>query len=124
MKFLYLAKNNIEAEIIKDKLMQLNINSYILGSNLHMAIGELPLESLHVKIFVDDNDYDIAYKFIIEYKNSFNFDDKGLWICPKCNEKSPNSINICWKCGFDHHFKKDNSSSKIFMEKVKIYRKV
>ena len=62
MKFLYLAKNNIEAEIIKDKLLQLNIKSFFIGSNLHMAIGELPLDALYVKIFVDEDEYQDANK--------------------------------------------------------------
>ena len=57
MKFLYLAQNSIEAEIIKHKLLQLNISCYFFGSNLHMAIGELPLESLYVKIFVKEEKY-------------------------------------------------------------------
>ena len=101
MKFLYLAKNNIEAEIIKDKLLQLEIDSYFLGSNLHMAIGELPLEALYVKIFVKESNYQEANQFIEEYKVSYNIDKEGIFLCGNCNEESPKSINICWNCGFE-----------------------
>jgi hypothetical protein len=101
MKFLYLAKNNIEAEIIKDKLLQLNIESFFIGSNLHMAIGELPLDALYIKIFVDEDEYQDANKFIEEYIQSFKIDSEEFWLCKKCNEESPKSINLCWKCGCD-----------------------
>lgn len=99
MKLLYLAKNNIEAAIIKDKLLQLGMGSYFLGSNLHMAIGELPLEALYVKIFVKERNYCKAKKFIEEYKKSYNNENEEIFLCSNCNEESPKSINICWNCG-------------------------
>ena len=98
MKLLYLAKNGIEAEIIKDKLLQLGIESYFIGSNLHMAIGELPLEALYVKIFVDEDKFVAANNFIEEYKKLNIIDDNNFWQCENCNEKSPESIKECWSC--------------------------
>ena len=99
MKLLYLAKNGIEAAIIKDKLLQLGIESYFIGSNLHMAIGELPLEALYVKIFVDEDKFVAANNFIEEYKKLNIIDDNNFWHCENCNEKSPESIKECWSCG-------------------------
>ncbi len=99
MKLLYLAKNGIEAAIIKDKLLQLGIESYFIGSNLHMAIGELPLEALYVKIFVDEDKFVAANNFIEEYKKLNIIDDNNFWQCENCNEKSPESIEECWSCG-------------------------
>ena len=68
MKFLYLAESNIEAQLIKHKLQQQNIKSYISGGNLHIAIGELPTSELYVKMYVDNNDYEDALVFIKDYK--------------------------------------------------------
>ena len=100
MKLLYLAKNNIEAEIIKDKLLQLNINSFFLDSNLHMAVGELPLEALYVKIFVEEKEYKDAKKFIEQYKIVLSKSEQDeLWCCANCDAESPKSINVCWQCG-------------------------
>ena len=101
MKFLYLAKDTIEAEIIKDKLQQKNIPSYILGNNLHIAIGELPLHNMYVKIFVSELYFDSALKFINEYKTIINKKNSGNWQCPTCGEVSPNTILVCWNCGFE-----------------------
>tara|TARA_B100001250_G_C19523064_1_gene666845 strand:- start:177 stop:488 length:312 start_codon:yes stop_codon:yes gene_type:complete len=98
MKLLYLAKNSIESEIIKHKLNQLNIKSYFIGSNLHMAIGELPLEALYVKIFVDDDQYYKAHDFIRDYKESIDIDINEYWVCTGCEEESPASLDLCWKC--------------------------
>tara|TARA_Y100001968_G_C19366427_1_gene722761 strand:- start:539 stop:850 length:312 start_codon:yes stop_codon:yes gene_type:complete len=100
MKFLYLAQNNIEAEIIKHKLLQLNISCIFSGSNLHMAIGELPLESLYVKIFVEEQKYNEAKQFIDDYKIEQEVDINEYLFCEKCNEEFPKSIDACWKCGF------------------------
>ena len=72
MKLLYLAKNGIEAAIIKDKLLQLGIESYFIGSNLHMAIGELPLEALYVKIFVDEDKFVAANNLVGRKKTRFS----------------------------------------------------
>ena len=70
MKFLYLAESNIEAQLIKHKLQQQNIKSYISGGNLHIAIGELPTSELYVKMYVDNNDYEDALVFIKDYKKN------------------------------------------------------
>ena len=101
MKFLYLAESNIEAQLIKHKLQQQNIKSYISGGNLHIAIGELPTSELYVKMYVDNNDYEDALVFIKDYKKKIEEQLNTKWSCSECNEASPYSISTCWNCGFD-----------------------
>jgi len=101
MKFLYLAESNIEAQLIKHKLEQQNIKSYISGGNLHIAIGELPTIELYVKMYVDNNDYEDALVFIKDYKKKIEEQLNTNWSCSECNETSPYSISTCWNCGFE-----------------------
>ena len=52
MKLLYLAKDEIEANLIKLQLSEFHINTSLRGINLHMGIGELPVDANFIKIFV------------------------------------------------------------------------
>ena len=99
MKLLYLAQNNIEANIIKIQLSELNINAFLSGSNLELGVGELPVDVKFTKVFVCESDFTSANSFIQEYKQKLEEDNFGNWSCSECDEDTPISISVCWNCG-------------------------
>ena len=66
MKLLYIARDYIEADIIKDQLSDHNIECYLKGSNLQTIIGEVPIDSMFIKIFINEDDHVKADAFIKE----------------------------------------------------------
>ena len=101
IKQLYLAKNYIEANIIKSILSDINIDSYLFGNNLQIGIGGLPIDSTFTKIFVSKKNYVSAKKFIKEYKKNLLKQDLGMKVCKNCQEISPITLTACWHCGQD-----------------------
>ena len=97
-KLLYLAQNTIEGNIIKAELNERNISCYLAGSNLQIAIGELPVDAMYSKVYVNEADFEVAKEYIEEYKANLEIDKSGTWTCGSCKEKSPNYITSCWKC--------------------------
>ena len=60
-KLLYLAQNTIESNIIKAELNERNISCYLAGSNLQIAIGELPVDAMYSKVYVNEADFAMGY---------------------------------------------------------------
>jgi Putative prokaryotic signal transducing protein len=69
MKTVYEAANSVEAHMLQDLLKQENITSYLQGTFLTGAIGELPAAGL-VRLEVEDKDYDAARTLIVEWERS------------------------------------------------------
>ena len=97
-KLLYLAQNTIEGNIIKAELNERNISCYLGGSNLQIAIGELPVDTMYSKVYVYEADFDVAKEYIEEYKANLEIEKSGTWTCDSCKEISPNYITSCWNC--------------------------
>ena len=101
IKLLYLAKDYIEANIIKARLSEMEIHSYLFGNNLQIGIGGLPIDSTFSRIYVSENNFTAANEFIQEYKSNLLIKDTRTWTCPYCKESSPITITSCWNCGQD-----------------------
>lgn len=97
-KLLYLAQNRVEADLIKLQLNQLNIRSFCIGGELQIGIGELPVDVMYSKVYVNHDDYEIAKKFIDKYKSNISSKEYEAWICEFCESEVPNSFLTCWNC--------------------------
>ena len=101
IKLLYLAKDYIEANIIKARLTEMDINSYLFGNDLQIGIGGLPIDSTFTRIYVSKSNFTAANEFIQRYKSNLLKKDTRTWTCPYCKELSPITITSCWNCGQD-----------------------
>ena len=97
-KLFYLAQNTIEGNIIKAELRERKISCYLSGSNLQVGIGELPVDAMFSKVYVNEEDFESAKVYIEEYKSNLKQDKSGSWACSYCKEISPNYITSCWNC--------------------------
>ena len=95
----YKAANSSEAYFIKGLLEQNSIDVRLLGENLSVAMGGLPLEVIQVDLLVRKEQFDKAKKIIIQYENELkNKNNKKNWICSYCSKNNPATFEICWNC--------------------------
>ena len=98
-QLLYKAANNHEAYFINGLLNKNLIRSQLLGGNLSIGIGELPVDVVQVNILVPKNKYDESKKIIANYENNLKLNDNlEEWLCEKCENVNPFNFEICWNC--------------------------
>ena len=95
----YKAANANEAYFIKGLLEQNSFDVKLLGENLSVAMGGLPLEVIQVDILVHKNNYDQAKQIILTYEQGLkNIGQDKKWVCKYCSKHNPSSFEICWNC--------------------------
>ena len=95
----YKAANSNEAYFIKGLLEQSFFKVKLLGENLSVAMGGLPLDVIQVDILVDKKNYKEAKKILRRYEKEMkNIEDRKQWICKYCSKHNPPSFEICWNC--------------------------
>ncbi|MDB3868637.1 DUF2007 domain-containing protein [Candidatus Marinimicrobia bacterium] len=98
-EIIYKAANSHEAHFIAGLLKSYSIESKLLGENLSVGIGELPIDVLQVDILVPRNQIKKSKDIISDYENNLSLDEsKGSWECISCDEINPPSFEICWNC--------------------------
>tara|TARA_B100000029_G_scaffold47055_2_gene43219 strand:- start:2870 stop:3181 length:312 start_codon:yes stop_codon:yes gene_type:complete len=98
-EIIYKAASSHEAHLIMGLLKKYAIESKLLGENLSIGIGELPIDVLQVKISVPKNQVKKAEKIISDYEdNLYSEQDEKNWECSHCKNINPSSFEICWNC--------------------------
>ena len=96
---IYKAASSYEAHFIKGLLKKYSIESKLLGENLSIGIGELPVDVLQVDILVPEDHIKKSQKIISDYENNLSpNNNEENWECPSCKETNPSSFEICWNC--------------------------
>ena len=96
---IYKAANSYEAHFIKGLLKKYSIESKLLGENLSIGIGELPIDVLQVDIVVPKDQIKKSRNIISDYENNLLANkNKEIWECPSCKKTNPSSFEICWNC--------------------------
>ena len=98
-EIIYKAANSCEAHFIKGLLKQYKIESELLGENLFIGVGELPVDVLQIDILVPKDQIKKSKNIISNYENNLSLDEsKEDWVCCYCEEINPLSFEICWNC--------------------------
>tara|TARA_B110001454_G_C12664917_1_gene411137 strand:- start:857 stop:1186 length:330 start_codon:yes stop_codon:yes gene_type:complete len=98
-EIVYKAENSYEAHFIKGLLKKHLIESKLLGENLSIGVGGLPVDVLQVDILVSKDQIKKTKKIISDYENNLSLDEsKKKWKCPSCKNINPSSFEICWNC--------------------------
>ena len=96
---LYKSANTNEAYFIKGLMKKYAIKIKLLGENLSVAMGGLPLEVIQVDLLVHKEQFEEAKKIILQYENELkNENNKKNWICSYCSKSNPATFEICWNC--------------------------
>ena len=95
----YKAANSNEAHFLKGLLEQNDFDVKLLGENLSVAMGGLPLEVIQVDVLVHKDNYNQAKQIILKYEQELkNIGQDKKWICKYCSKHNPSSFEICWNC--------------------------
>ena len=98
-EIIYKAANSYEAHFIKGLLKTYSIESKLLGENLSIGVGELPVDVLQVDILVSKDQVKKSKNIMSDYENNlFLNKSKENWECSSCKNINPPSFEICWNC--------------------------
>ncbi len=100
MQRLYIARDRIEAQFLRDFLDRHRIPSVVLGDYLSGAAGELPATLFPAVWVLEEEDLERA----LELLPRFIAEGKGqpggpAWICDACGEEVEGDFALCWNCG-------------------------
>ena len=99
-RYLYSAANATEAYLIRGILENASIETTLLGEDLSIGVGELPVDVLQVSVKVNELKYAEALGIISNYEKLLRepAKDGQSWKCAKCNNVNPQNFELCWNC--------------------------
>ena len=99
MKQIYSARDEIDAEMVKNALGDAGIESVVQGGGLAGILGAIPAsEGSLPSVWVKDEDEDRAAKVLAEFQHPPKSQSVS-WKCPKCGEMIDPQFTACWNCG-------------------------
>jgi Putative prokaryotic signal transducing protein len=99
MKQIYSARDEVDAEMVKNALGDAEIDSVIQGGGLSAVLGAIPVtEASLPSIWVRDEDSDRAAKVLAEFQRP-PAPEGAPWKCPQCGEMIDPQFTACWNCG-------------------------
>ena len=96
---LYEAADRIEAQILKDHLLEEGVEAVILGDYLSGGMGELPA-NIYPEVWVlQAKDMPKAQQLLHDFTKKHDLQDENdEWRCLKCGEMVDAGFDVCWKC--------------------------
>jgi hypothetical protein len=99
MKQIYSARDEVDAEMVKNALADAEIQSVVQSGGLSAVFGAIPVtEGSLPSIWVRDEDADRAAKVLAEFQHPAK-PEGAAWKCPKCGEMIDPQFTACWNCG-------------------------
>ena len=99
MQRLYLARDRIEAQLLKDRLERHRVRIVVLGDYLAGAAGKLPADICPSLWLIDDEDLGRARGLLADFlAPPTPPTDLAPWICPACGEPVETDFDLCWNC--------------------------
>src|SRR3954467_7012466 len=99
MKQIYSARDEVDAEMVKNALSDAEIESVVQAGALSAVLGAIPVtEGTLPSVWVRDEDADRAAKVLAEFLHPANV-RADPWKCPKCGEMIDPQFTACWNCG-------------------------
>ena len=99
MRQIYSARDELDAEMVKNALSDAGIESVVQGGALSAVLGEVPVsEGSLPSVWVRDQDVDRAVEVLAEFQHP-RMPAGAPWKCPKCGEMIDLQFTACWHCG-------------------------
>jgi len=116
MKRVYSSLNSMLVDNMANALEQEGIPCEVRNRNARSAIGELPISSVYVELWVDDEHAETASRQIEAAIHSGEETSQGeSWTCPRCGESIDGSLAECWRCaGAEGEDRRDGDAEPIF----------
>jgi len=99
MKRVYSARDEADAEMVKNALTDAGIQSVVQGGALGAVLGAIPVtEETLPSVWVRDEDLVAAGKVLDEFRHPPKPTGQP-WKCPECGEMIDPQFTACWNCG-------------------------
>lgn len=96
MKKLYESENRVAIQLLKSKLEECGIATFVKNENPPLA-GEIPPIMAPPEVWViHDEDY-LQAEQLLNQEMTMEGSDIPWW-CHNCNAENPGVFNICWNC--------------------------
>jgi len=96
MKKVYLAKDRVDADLLKELLADAGIRA---SAQDELVFSLYPIPAFYPTVWVHDEDYAAARAIAGEFERSQNSPPAtATWTCPKCGERVEGRFKECWKC--------------------------
>ncbi len=96
---LYLARDRIESQLLKDHLERHLVRTVVLGDYLSGAAGELPANISPTLWLIDDDDWERACALLADFLAPPEPPaDATPWICSACGAPVEADFDVCWNC--------------------------
>lgn len=93
----YLAADPVNAEIVKDMLIDRGIAAHVRNQYLWGAMGNLPA-NIYPQVWIEDPSlYQRARELVAEFENGPATVPRP-WRCPGCAEMVEGQFSACWHC--------------------------
>lgn len=97
----YLAADPVNAEIVKDLLVERGIKAHVRNQHLWGAMGQLPA-NVYPQVWIeDDESFDQARQIVTAFEGG-RMKTGRSWQCPGCGERIEGQFNACWNCQHPH----------------------
>jgi len=97
VKLVYLARNPLDAQVVRGALESRGIETQVRGESLWGVRGELPVSADTVpSVWVSDVDEEAALKLIARRRLSLAA--LAPWVCSRCGEEIEGQFDSCWRC--------------------------
>jgi hypothetical protein len=99
MKSVYSARDEVDAEIVKNALVEAGIEAVVQGGSLSAVLGAIPVtpETLP-SVWVRDDDEQRARIALGQLRPPDEARGEP-WTCPGCGERIEPQFTACWNCG-------------------------
>jgi len=102
LKKVYIAKNPVDAHLLKGLLEGDDIEAEVRGEFLYGVRGEVPItpDTCPSVWVTDDSDYDRAMERVASFREGEppNLFEGEAWRC-SCGEENEGQFTACWSCG-------------------------
>jgi hypothetical protein len=99
MKQVYSARDEVDAELVKNALVNAGIDAVVQSGGLSGVLGAIPVSAETLpSVWVRDDDADAAAQVVDAFKHPAPPTGQP-WTCPKCGEVIEPQFDTCWNCG-------------------------
>lgn len=103
MKKIYIARNPVDAHLLRGVLEGEGVQAVVQGEFLWSARGEVPItgETSPSVWVVNDEDFERAMETVKEFQSLEGISDSQNeeWKCAACGETNEGQFTECWHCG-------------------------
>ena len=97
MKLVYLARDPLDAQVVRGALQSTGIDAQVRGESLWGVRGQLPVSAdTAPSVWVSDADQQAALSLIA--RRGLTLAGLASWLCSRCGEEIEGQFDSCWRC--------------------------